>query len=77
MSAGLTKLTLGVLYIAVALLVAVPPLYVLMSSEPCALPSCTMTSRQYFTADKALFWLLPFSIAAVLLACAFRMKSRR
>ncbi|MBW4960765.1 hypothetical protein [Sulfitobacter sp. CW3] len=71
------KLTLGVLYVAVALLVAVPPVYILGLPVPCTTPPCTFSSSMLFKGDIILLWLLPFSIAAVLLALAFRLKTRR
>jgi hypothetical protein len=71
------KLTLGVLYFAVALLVAVPPVVMMASITSCTDAPCAVASRQFFTADAALMWLLPFSIAAVLLALAFKLKNRR
>lgn len=77
MTLTIRKLTLGVLYLAVALLIAVPPVVMLMSTAACTDPDCTITSRQFFTADAARMWLLPFSIAAVLLSLAFKLKNRR
>ena len=71
------KLTLGVLYVAVALLVAVPPVYILGLPVSCTTPPCTFSSNMLFKGDIILLWLLPFSIAAVLLALAFRLKTRR
>lgn len=76
MSGHFRKLTLGVLYIAVALLIAVPPVAYLATARPCDAPPCTLSSRQLFTLDAALIWLLPFSIAAVLVAVAFRIRNR-
>jgi hypothetical protein len=73
----LRKLTLGVLYSVVALLVAVPPVYIMARAGTCDVPPCTMTSSQLFKGDTILFWMLPFSIAAVVLAFAFKLKSRR
>jgi hypothetical protein len=72
----LHKLTLGVLYIVVALLVAVPPVYILATAGTCDIPPCKMTSSNLFKGDTILLWLLPFSIAAVVLAFAFKLKSR-
>jgi hypothetical protein len=72
---GLRKLTLGGLYCVVALLVAVPPVYLLATTKACA-PPCEMTSRQLFTADTAVMWLVPFGIAAILLALVFKLKNR-
>ncbi len=77
MNPKLRKLTLGVLYIVVALLVAVPPVYIMAMGATCDVPPCTMTSSQLFKGDTILFWLLPFSIAAVVLAFAFKLKSHR
>lgn len=77
MSDGFRKLTLGVLYVTVTLLIAVPPALYLATARPCDDPPCVMSSRQLFTLDAALLWLLPFSIAAVLMAAAFKLKSRR
>ncbi|MFT6088416.1 hypothetical protein [Sulfitobacter sp.] len=71
------KLTLGVLYVAVALLVAVPPVYILGLPVSCTTPPCAFSSSMLFKGDIILLWLLPFSIAAVLLALAFRLKTRR
>ena len=76
MTSKLHKLTLGVLYIVVALLVAVPPVYSLATAGACDIPPCKMTSSHLFKGDTILFWLLPFSIAAVVLAFAFKLKSR-
>ena len=76
MTPALRKLTLGVLYIAVAVLIALPPVIFLATAPVCEGPDCSMTSRQLFTLDAAVLWLLPFSLAAVLLALAFRLKSR-
>ena len=76
MSGHFRKLTLGVLYVAVALLIAVPPVVFMATAPVCDGPDCSMTSRQLFTLDAALLWLLPFSIAGVFLALAFKLKSR-
>ena len=72
----LKHLTLGVLYILVALLIAVPPVYLIMSAPGCVAEPCQISSRFLFTAHTASIWLLPFSIAAVLLALIFKLKSR-
>ena len=72
----LKHLTLGVLYILVALLIAVPPVYLIMSAPECDAEPCQILSRSFFTAYTASIWLLPFSIAAVLLALIFRLKNR-
>lgn len=76
MTQPLRKLTLGVLYLAVAVLVALPPVIFLATAPVCEGPECSTTSRQLFTLDAAVLWLLPFSLAAVLLAFAFKIKSR-
>ena len=67
---------LGVLYTSVALLVAVPPLYLLMTAPTCPTEPCQISSRSYFTVDMASVWLVPFSIAAVLLVLVFKLKNR-
>ena len=72
----LKHLTLGVLYILVALLIAVPPVYLIMSAPECDAEPCQISSRFFFTAHTAPIWLLPFSIAAVLLALIFKLKNR-
>jgi hypothetical protein len=59
----------------VALLVAVPPVNLLNMNNACA-PPCEVSSRQLFTVDTALVWLLPVSIAAVLLALVLKLKNR-
>tara|TARA_R110002072_G_scaffold122317_3_gene256805 strand:- start:2856 stop:3089 length:234 start_codon:yes stop_codon:yes gene_type:complete len=69
-------LMLGVLYTSVALLVAVPPLYLLMTAPTCPTEPCQISSRSYFTVDMASVWLVPFSIAAVLLVLLFKLKNR-
>jgi hypothetical protein len=71
------KLTIGILYVAVALLVAVPPVYIMGRPASCAVPPCAFSSSMLFKGDVILLWLLPFSIAAVLLALAFRLKTTR
>ncbi|MBA98735.1 MAG: hypothetical protein ACU0CQ_15340 [Sulfitobacter sp.] len=70
------RLMLGVLYTSVALLVAVPPLYLLMTAPTCPTEPCQISSRSYFTVDMASVWLVPFSIAAVLLVLLFKLKNR-
>ena len=69
-------LMLGVLYTSVALLVAVPPLYLLMTAPTCPTEPCQISSRSYFTVAIASVWLVPFSIAAVLLVLLFKLKNR-
>ncbi|MEH6393168.1 MAG: hypothetical protein V7763_16105 [Sulfitobacter sp.] len=70
------RLMLGVLYTSVALLVAVPPLYLLITAPTCPTEPCQISSRSYFTVDMASVWLVPFSIAAVLLVLLFKLKNR-
>jgi len=59
----------------VALLVAVPPVNLLNMDNACV-PHCEVSWHQLFTADTALVWLLPISIAAVLLPLVFKLKNR-
>ncbi|SFS56942.1 hypothetical protein SAMN04488040_1019 [Sulfitobacter marinus] len=74
---SLHKLTIGILYVAVALLVAVPPVYIMGLPASCTTPPCAFSSSMLFKGDVILLWLLPFSVAAVLLALAFRLKTTR
>lgn len=76
MNVALRRLMLGALYAAVAVLVALPPVLFLTMAPVCDDPGCSASSRQLFTLDAAVLWLLPFSIAAVLLALAFKLKNR-
>ncbi|MGJ8617323.1 MAG: hypothetical protein ACSHWS_10810 [Sulfitobacter sp.] len=71
------KLALGVLYVAVALLVSVPPIFAALLSSMCMNPTggaCrTVTMADWFKGELAMIWMPPLLLAGFLIWMIFRL----
>ncbi len=72
------KFILGLLYVAVALLVSVPPIFALLISGMCLNPTgaaCRpVTMAVLFKGDLAMIWMPPLVLALILIWIIFRLK---
>lgn len=71
------KFALVILYIAVALLVSVPPIFASILSSMCMNPTggpCrTVTMADWFKGELAMIWMPPLLIAILLIWVIFRL----
>ncbi len=71
------KFALGVLYVAVALLVSVPPIFAALLSSVCMNPTgaaCrTVTAADWFKGELAMIWMPPLALAIFLIWIIFRL----
>ncbi|AXI42683.1 hypothetical protein [Sulfitobacter sp. SK011] len=71
------KFALGLLYVAVALLVSVPPIFAALLSGMCMNPTgaaCrTVTMSDWFKGELAMIWMPPLVLAIVLIWVIFRL----
>jgi hypothetical protein len=72
------KLVLAVLYLAVFLLVSVPPLFAVVLSSMCMNPTggpCrAVTASDWFRGELAQIWMPPLILALVLVWVIFRVQ---
>tara|TARA_R110000787_G_scaffold57281_11_gene130997 strand:- start:1175 stop:1423 length:249 start_codon:yes stop_codon:yes gene_type:complete len=75
---SLRKMALVLLYIAVALLVSVPPIFASILSTMCMNPTggpCrTVTMADWFKGELAMIWMPPLLIAIFLIWVIFRLQ---
>ncbi|MGC1498188.1 MAG: hypothetical protein WA790_20450 [Sulfitobacter sp.] len=71
------KFALGLLYVAVFLLVSVPPIFAALLSSVCMNPTggpCrTVTAADWFTGELAIIWMPPVLLAIFLIWVIFRL----
>ena len=71
------KAVLGLLYVAVALLVSVPPIFAAFLSSVCMNTTgaaCrTVTMADWFKGELAMIWMPPLLLAVVLIWVIFRL----
>lgn len=74
------KIALGLLYVAVFLLVSVPPIFAALLSGICMNPTggpCrTVTMADWFKGELALIWMPPLILAIFLIWLIFRLHRK-
>ena len=77
---NLRKVALGLLYVAVALLVSVPPIFAALLSSMCMNPTgaaCrTVTMADWFKGELAMIWMPPLVLAIFLIWVIFRLQRK-